>query len=70
MPVRNRTEVGGSDTVDLTRRYLSELGSYPLLTAEDEVGVSGAGTAPSTINAESFAHPSAAPLASRMKVMP
>jgi RNA polymerase sigma factor (sigma-70 family) len=29
--------VGGSDTVDLTRRYLSELGNYPLLTAEDEV---------------------------------
>jgi RNA polymerase sigma factor (sigma-70 family) len=26
-----------SDTVDLTRRYLSELGSYPLLTAEQEV---------------------------------
>jgi RNA polymerase sigma factor (sigma-70 family) len=24
-------------TVDLTRRYLAELGSYPLLTAEDEV---------------------------------
>src|SRR5690606_30150366 len=25
------------NTVDLTRRYLSELGSYPLLTAEQEV---------------------------------
>ena len=24
-------------TVDLTRRYLAELGSYPLLTAEEEV---------------------------------
>jgi RNA polymerase sigma factor (sigma-70 family) len=29
--------VSESDTVDLTRRYLSELGSYPLLTAEQEV---------------------------------
>ena len=37
MAGRNRTDVGGSDTVDLTRRYLSELGSYPLLTAEQEV---------------------------------
>jgi RNA polymerase primary sigma factor len=27
----------GEGTVDLTRRYLAELGSYPLLTAEDEV---------------------------------
>jgi RNA polymerase sigma factor (sigma-70 family) len=34
---RNRADSGGSDTVDLTRRYLSELGSYPLLTAEQEV---------------------------------
>jgi RNA polymerase sigma factor (sigma-70 family) len=32
---RNRPSV--TDTVDLTRRYLSELGSYPLLTAEQEV---------------------------------
>ena len=32
-----RTRPSGSDTVDLTRRYLSELGNYPLLTAEQEV---------------------------------
>ncbi|MFL6204863.1 MAG: RNA polymerase sigma factor RpoD/SigA [Acidimicrobiales bacterium] len=36
MPGRNRSHEGES-TVDLTRRYLSELGSYPLLTAEQEV---------------------------------
>ena len=36
MPGRNRSQEGES-TVDLTRRYLSELGSYPLLTAEQEV---------------------------------
>ncbi|MFZ6005384.1 MAG: sigma-70 family RNA polymerase sigma factor [Actinomycetota bacterium] len=36
MPGRNRSTEGES-TVDLTRRYLSELGSYPLLTAEQEV---------------------------------
>ena len=36
MPPRNRPRDSDS-TVDLTRRYLSELGSYPLLTAEQEV---------------------------------
>ena len=36
MPGRNRSQQSES-TVDLTRRYLSELGSYPLLTAEQEV---------------------------------
>ena len=36
MPGRNRSHESES-TVDLTRRYLSELGSYPLLTAEQEV---------------------------------
>jgi len=36
VPGRNRSSEGES-TVDLTRRYLSELGSYPLLSAEDEV---------------------------------
>jgi RNA polymerase sigma factor (sigma-70 family) len=36
VPGRNRSQQGES-TVDLTRRYLSELGSYPLLTAEQEV---------------------------------
>ena len=36
MPGRNRSQESES-TVDLTRRYLSELGSYPLLTAEQEV---------------------------------
>ena len=36
MPGRNRPTESES-TVDLTRRYLSELGSYPLLTAEQEV---------------------------------
>ncbi len=36
MPGRNRSSEG-ENTVDLTRRYLSELGSYPLLTAEQEV---------------------------------
>ena len=36
MPGRNRSQESDS-TVDLTRRYLSELGSYPLLTAEQEV---------------------------------
>jgi RNA polymerase sigma factor (sigma-70 family) len=34
---RNRADAGGSDSVDLTRRYLSELGNYPLLTAEQEI---------------------------------
>src|SRR5689334_16202352 len=33
---RNRSQESES-SVDLTRRYLSELGSYPLLTAEHEV---------------------------------
>jgi RNA polymerase sigma factor (sigma-70 family) len=36
VPGRNRSSDSES-TVDLTRRYLSELGSYPLLTAEQEV---------------------------------
>ncbi len=36
MPRRNRSHESES-TLDLTRRYLSELGSYPLLTAEQEV---------------------------------
>ena len=36
MPGRNRSHESET-TVDLTRRYLSELGSYPLLTAEQEV---------------------------------
>ncbi len=36
MPGRNRSMESDS-TVDLTRRYLSELGAYPLLTAEQEV---------------------------------
>jgi len=36
MPGRNRSNDPES-TVDLTRRYLSELGSYPLLTAGQEV---------------------------------
>ncbi len=36
MPVRNRS-TDGEGTVDLTRRYLSELGGFPLLTAEQEV---------------------------------
>jgi len=36
VPGRNRSQQSES-TVDLTRRYLSELGSYPLLTAEQEV---------------------------------
>jgi len=36
VPPRNRLRESDS-TVDLTRRYLSELGSYPLLTAEQEV---------------------------------
>jgi RNA polymerase sigma factor (sigma-70 family) len=36
VPGRNRSHESES-TVDLTRRYLSELGSYPLLTAEQEV---------------------------------
>jgi RNA polymerase primary sigma factor len=35
--VPGRSRSSGNDTVDLTRRYLSELGSYPLLTAEQEV---------------------------------
>jgi len=36
VPGRNRSHES-ENTVDLTRRYLSELGSYPLLTAEQEV---------------------------------
>ena len=36
MPGRNRSNES-ENRVDLTRRYLSELGSYPLLTAEQEV---------------------------------
>jgi RNA polymerase sigma factor (sigma-70 family) len=36
VPPRNRPRDSDS-SVDLTRRYLSELGSYPLLTAEQEV---------------------------------
>ena len=36
MPVQRRSSDNES-TVDLTRRYLSELGSYPLLTAAQEV---------------------------------
>jgi RNA polymerase sigma factor (sigma-70 family) len=36
VPPRSRPRDSDS-TVDLTRRYLSELGSYPLLTAEQEV---------------------------------
>jgi len=36
VPPRSRLNASDS-TVDLTRRYLSELGSYPLLTAEQEV---------------------------------
>ena len=36
MPGRNRSHESET-TVDLTRRYLSELGSYPLLTADQEV---------------------------------
>jgi RNA polymerase sigma factor (sigma-70 family) len=38
---RNRSQQSES-TVDLTRRYLSELGSYPLLTAEQEVALAKA----------------------------
>ena len=40
MAGRNRPNV--TDTVDLTRRYLTELGSYPLLTAEQEVSLAKA----------------------------
>jgi len=36
VPVQRRS-IDSESTVDLTRRYLSELGSYPLLTAEQEV---------------------------------
>jgi len=36
VPVHRRS-IDSDSTVDLTRRYLSELGSYPLLTAEQEV---------------------------------
>ncbi len=36
MAGHNRS-IDGDGSVDLTRRYLSELGSYPLLTAEQEV---------------------------------
>ena len=38
MAGRTRSRTSES-TVDLTRRYLSELGSHPLLTAEDEVAL-------------------------------
>jgi RNA polymerase sigma factor (sigma-70 family) len=41
VPARNRSQASES-TVDLTRRYLSELGSYPLLTAEEEVSLAQA----------------------------
>ncbi len=41
MPGRNRSKESES-TVDLTRRYLSELGSFPLLTAEQEVDLAQA----------------------------
>ena len=41
MPGRNRSKESDS-TVDLTRRYLSELGSFPLLTAEQEVDLAQA----------------------------
>jgi RNA polymerase sigma factor (sigma-70 family) len=34
--VVGRTRPSGDSTLDLTRRYLAELGSYPLLTAADE----------------------------------
>ena len=33
----HRRSIDSDSSVDLTRRYLSELGSYPLLTAEQEV---------------------------------
>jgi RNA polymerase sigma factor (sigma-70 family) len=35
--VVGRKKTSAESTVDLTRRYLSELGDYPLLTAEDEI---------------------------------
>ncbi len=38
MAGRTRSRTSES-TVDLTRRYLSELGSHPLLTAEDEIAL-------------------------------
>jgi RNA polymerase sigma factor (sigma-70 family) len=41
VPGRNRSSESDS-TVDLTRRYLSELGAYPLLTAEQEVDLAQA----------------------------
>ncbi|MEX2294650.1 MAG: sigma-70 family RNA polymerase sigma factor [Acidimicrobiales bacterium] len=41
MPGRNRSNES-ENTVDLTRRYLSELGSYPLLSAEQEVDLAKA----------------------------
>ena len=41
MPGRNRSKESES-TVDLTRRYLSELGGFPLLTAEQEVDLAQA----------------------------
>ena len=41
MSGRNRSKESES-TVDLTRRYLSELGSYPLLTADQEVDLAQA----------------------------
>jgi len=34
---RDNRRIDGDTTVDLTRRYLNELGAYPLLTAEQEV---------------------------------
>ncbi|MGE3621908.1 MAG: RNA polymerase sigma factor RpoD/SigA [Acidimicrobiia bacterium] len=41
MAGRDRS-TGTEATVDLTRRYLSELGSYPLLTAEEETALGAA----------------------------
>jgi len=41
VPGRNRSKESES-TVDLTRRYLSELGGFPLLTAEQEVDLAQA----------------------------
>jgi RNA polymerase sigma factor (sigma-70 family) len=39
---RNRSSTSTDTNVDLTRRYLSELGGYPLLSAEDEVALAQA----------------------------
>jgi RNA polymerase sigma factor (sigma-70 family) len=51
VPGRNRS-IESDSTVDLTRRYLSELGSYPLLTAEQEVELAKAIEAGRTAEAE------------------